>query len=97
MNGKLREKLGGKKLLIAFTQDAQHFMLKEDDGNNAFLFPRNGSKKMGEVKLLLENKKIPFPAKYEVWFRDDVQFWQGDLLENPTQSLPGKLRSSKKN
>ena len=97
MNGRLAEKLGGKKVAVAFTVDAKHFALKEDNGSDSIFFPKSGSKKLSTVSALLKDSKIAFPAKYDVWYNDEGRFWQGDLLENPMQRLPVKRPSSKKN
>ena len=97
MNGKLAEKLGGKTLWLAFTQDAQHFMLKEDESHNAVAFPKNGSKKLDDVLELLNNRKVLLPAKYEVWYDEEDDSWQGDLIENPFPQQSVKPRSLRKN
>lgn len=45
MNGKLSEKLGGKRLCISFTADAKNFILEEvPDSSIEIAFPKNGSK-----------------------------------------------------
>ena len=97
MNGKLTEKLSGKALRLAFTSDAQHFMLKEDDSPDAVKFSKNGSKKLDDVLTLLNNQKVLLPAKYEVWYEKSEDYWQGDLIENPIPPQSAKPRSSKKN
>ena len=94
MNGKLSEKLGGKKLKLAFTPDAAHFMLQEGADPDAVSFPKNGSKKLEDVLTLLNQRKIPLPARYDVWYNDAESFWQGDMVENPTQSHPAGHRNS---
>ena len=97
MNGKLAEKLGGKTLHLAFTADAQHFMMKEDPASDAVVFPKNGSKKLEDVLELLNSQKILMPAKYEVWYDEGDNYWQGDLTENPILPQSAKPHSSKKN
>lgn len=97
MNGKLAKVLGGKTLWLAFTPDAQHFMLKESKDVNAMAFPKNGSKKLEDVKDLLNSKGVLLPAKYEVWSNEEDDCWQGDLSENPIPPRSAKPRSSQKN
>ena len=97
MNCRLAEKFGGKKVTVSFTEDAKHFALKEDNGSDSIFFPKSGSKKLSTVSALLNDSKIIFPAKYEVWYNDEDRVWQGDLLANPTQQLSAKRHSSKKN
>ncbi|MBR6574062.1 MAG: hypothetical protein IKK61_03620 [Clostridia bacterium] len=96
MNGKLAEKLGGKRLCISFTADAKNFILAEEPGSNlAIPFPKNGSKTIPSALERIKNGKIPLPAKYEVWLGEDG-IWQGDYAENPTSSPADKHHSSKK-
>ena len=96
MNGKLAGNLGGKKIAVSFTTDANHFALKEENGANSIFFPKNGSKKLDAVSTLLKNIKIAFPAKYDVWYNEEGGFWQGDLPVNPTQLPSTRRHSSKK-
>ena len=96
MNGKLSEKLGGKRLSISFTADAKNFILAEaPDSNIAIAFPKNGSKIIPSALEIVKKGKLPLPAKYEVWLADDG-IWQGDYVENPTSLHAGKHHSSKK-
>lgn len=68
MNGKLSEKLGGKRLCISFTADAKNFILTEaPDSNSAIAFPKNGSKIIPSALEIIKKGKLPLPAKYEVW------------------------------
>ena len=96
MNGKLSEKLGGKCLCIAFTEDAKNFILTENASvDNAITFPKSGSKTIPSVLDIIKRGKLTLPAKYEVWLADD-NVWQGDYIENPTISPVGKPLNSKK-
>lgn len=96
LNGKLSEKLGGKRLCISFTEDAKNFVLEEAPNSSAAIpFPKNGSKAIPSVLETVKAGKLALPAKYEVWIRDDG-LWQGDYLENPTLLPVGKSHSSKK-
>lgn len=97
MNGKLANKLGSKTLELSFTEDGTHFMIQDaSDSLSGIKFPKSGSRKLPEIAEHLKARKILFPAKYEVWLTDEG-FWQGDLLENPTQPRLEKHRNSKKN
>ncbi len=96
MNGKLAEKLGGKKISIRFTKDARHLVMIESEDTNAIPFPKNGYKKLEEVSKLLAIHKISLPAQFEVWYDEEEKTWRGELAENPTIPQPGKPRSSKK-
>lgn len=96
MNGKLAEKLGGKQLSISFTEDAKHFLLKENpEEERSINFPKNGSKTIPDVLDKIKKGKMTLPAKYDVWLCEDGA-WQGDYVENPTQSPAGKRPNSKK-
>lgn len=96
MNGRLANKLGGKSLEIAFTEDGVHFMLMETTVSDfTVCFPKNGSRKLPDVIEHLKKQKIMLPARYEVWLTDEGH-WQGDLLENPTPLQSGKHHNSKK-
>lgn len=96
MNPKLAAILAGKPLEIAFTEDGKHFMLAESsNAMDGLRFSKTGSKKLHTAVELLDQLHIMLPARYEVWHTDDG-FWQGDLLENPTQSQSKKPPSSKK-
>lgn len=96
MNSKLAAILAEKPLEIAFTEDGKHFMLAESSNSTDGLrFSKSGSKKLHAAVELLDQLHIMLPARYEVWHTDDG-FWQGDLLENPTQSQSKKPPSSKK-
>ena len=95
MNSRLAENLGGKKLAVSFTADANHFALKEDGGTELIYFPKSGSKRLETVSTLLGKSGITFPAKYDVWYNEAGSFWQGDLLINP-MTLPSKRRHSSK-
>ena len=96
MNGKLSERLGGKRLCISFTADAKNFILEEEpDSSIAIAFPKNGSKIIPSALEIIKKGKLLLPAKYEVWLADDG-IWQGEYVENPTSSPAGKHHSSKK-
>ena len=97
MNGKLAEKLGGKRVCVAFTPDGQHFSLKESAAECAIQFPKSGSKKLEALSELLSKNKIEFPAKYEVWYIEDGDYWQGDHIKNPIRLQSAKPRNLKKN
>jgi len=97
MNTKLAGSLGGKKIDISFTPDMKHFALKEANELNSIFFPKSGSKKLNAVLTLLKERKIAFPAKYDVWYNEEDGFWQGDMLANPTQLPSTRRHNSKKN
>lgn len=97
MNGKLTEKLGGKRVRIAFTPDGHHFTLNESKSESAVQFPKSGSKMLEPAAVLLRKNKIIFPARYEVWHIEDGDYWQGDYVANPMQQQSLKPRNSKKN
>lgn len=96
MNGKLAEKLGGKKISIRFTKDARHFAMIESEDTNAIPFPKNGYKKLEEISKLLTIHKVSLPAQFEVWYDEEMHAWLGELAENPTILQSGKPHSSKK-
>ncbi len=86
LNGNLNEKLKGKAVCLRFTTDARHFMLAESDTpTDSFVFPKSGSRKLTEAFELLKRNKVSFPATYSVWKNENGDFWQGDLIENPTR------------
>jgi hypothetical protein len=85
LNGKLAEALRGKSVQISFTDDAKHLCLLERDSVNAVKFPKSGSRRLEQALQHLKSHKIPIPAKYEVHYCEEHKFWQGDLIENPTQ------------
>ena len=95
MNGKLAGEIGGKTLAVRFTDDARHLCLREDSSQGAIKFPKSGSRKLQSVIQYLKSRKIPFPAKYEVHYNDQDQFWQGDVIENPTQERTQRGANSK--
>lgn len=96
MNGRLAGTLGGKKLGVTFTADANHFVLSMHSERELIYFPKSGSKKLDEVFSLLRDHGIAFPAKYDVWQRTDDGLWQGDLIANPTLSPSKRRRNSRK-
>lgn len=96
LNPKLAAILAGKPLEIAFTEDGKHCMLAElDNATEGIRFSKSGAKKLPVAAELLNQVHIMLPARYEVWCTEDG-FWQGDLLENPTQSQSKKPPNSKK-
>lgn len=97
MNTRLAGSLGGKKIVVSFTTDMNHFALKESNETDSIFFPKSGSKRLEPVSSLLKDYKISFPAKYDVWYNENGDFWQGDLLANPTRLPSTKRRSSKMN
>ena len=63
MNGKLTNKLGGKSLEIAFTEDGAHFILMETTVSDfAVCFPKTGSRKLPAVIEHLKKQKIMLPV-----------------------------------
>ena len=85
INGKLSSELYGKSMTICFTEDAKHLCLEEcDPSEQTIKVTHSGRKVFPGTNMLLRKNKIGFPAKYEVWFNPEENFWQGDLLENPT-------------
>lgn len=97
MNGKLTEKLGGKRVRIAFTPDGHHFILSENESESTVQFPKSGSKMLEPVAALLRKNKIILPARYEVWYIEDGDYWQGDYIENPMPPQLAKPHNCKKN
>lgn len=86
MNEKLKKVLGQKSFLLRFTEDAKHFaLIPEDEKDGVIRFPKSGSRKLPDVVEALRGKSVSFPARFDVWFNEEEQFWQGDLQENPTQ------------
>ena len=94
MNGRLASRLGGKSLFISFTEDARHFAIREQGNEESIPFPKSGSKKLETAAAHLRAHGIMFPAKFDVWFNDEDDFWQGDILANPTPSPLKRRRSS---
>lgn len=98
LNAKFAEQLFGKMICIRFTPDAKHLSLEECDERHAtYKMPKNGSRKFSQIKELLEKNKILFPAKYNITYNDKDNFWQGDLVQNPSYQNTRKRRDSKKN
>ena len=97
MNSRLTTKLAGKRIIVAFTEDGPHLGMKESPDPEAIYIPKNGSKKLEEIKTLLEKKNIDLPAKYIVSYVEEEGFWQGDLSENPILKPLAKSRGSKRN
>lgn len=60
LNGKLTEKLGGKKIKIQFTPDCRYLCLLE---NGDISIPKGGSRKLPEVSDLLKKNGIMMPVK----------------------------------
>ena len=93
LNGKLVEKLGSKKLSIRFTRDGKHLCLVE---NGDISFPKSGSRKLPDLMEKLHGAKITFPARYEVYYSEPTNTWQGIYEENPTKLPSEKARSTRK-
>lgn len=84
LNSKLADELYGKSVAICFTEDAKHLCLEEcEPSEQTVKITHTGKKRLPETSAFLRKNKISFPAKYEVWFNREENFWQGDLLENP--------------
>lgn len=84
LNGKLAQVIHGQPFLLVFTGDARAFaLIPTEKSTDTIQFPKSGRKRIPDVTELLNKKKIPFPAQYEVWFNQEERFWQGDLSENP--------------
>ena len=84
VNGKLAQVIHGQPFLLVFTGDARALaLIPTEKSTDTIQFPKSGRKRIPDVTELLNKKKIPFPAQYEVWFNQEERFWQGDLSENP--------------
>ncbi len=89
LNGKLAQTIYGQPFLLAFTDDARALaLIPTEKSTDTIQFPKSGRKHIPDAIELLNKKKIPFPAQYEVWFNQEESFWQGDLSENPTNKHP---------
>ena len=98
MNGKLASVLGGRSFEVWFTKDAESLALfPSEDSSEMIRFPKSGSRKLLDATRYLSQNKIAFPAQYEVWFNEAESYWQGDLIENPTQGRSKTRPTSKKN
>ena len=95
LNGKLAAALRNKPIQVLFTDDAKHLCLVERASPEAIIFPKSGSKRLEQAIHHLKARKIPLPAKYEVHYSDVHKFWQGDLVENPTQEKTQRGSGSK--
>lgn len=93
LNGKLTEKLGGKKIKIQFTPDCRYLCLLE---NGDISIPKGGSRKLPEVSDLLKKNGIMMPVKYELLYSEVTKSWQGEHEENPIKLPSRKVRSTKK-
>ena len=102
LNGKLAQTLKGQAFLLAFTEDVKALaLIPVENDTDAIHFPKSGRRRIPDVTELLSQKKILFPAQYEVWFNQEENYWQGDLSENPTKNHLKRQRKpipkSKKN
>lgn len=98
MNGKLSSILGGKALQIRLTDNCRNMCILElDNGIKLIKFPRSGSRKVPKLVQLLKSHGISFPAKYEFWYSEAMESWQGEYVENPTKKPLAKPQSLKKN
>ena len=98
LNGKLAQTLKGQVFLLAFTENAKALaLIPAEKIVDAVQFPKSGRKRIPDVTKLLNEKRIPFPAQYEVWFNREEDFWQGELSENPTKGhSQGQQKPSQK-
>lgn len=98
LNAKLTEIITGKSICVRFTPDARHLCLEESDPVHAtYKVSKIGSRKIKQIKEFLVKNKIALPAKYNVFFNEKENFWQGDLIPNPTIQNTGRRKDSKKN
>jgi hypothetical protein len=93
LNGKLTEKIGGKKLEIRFTRDGRYLCLIE---NGDIAFPKSGSRRLPDLIDKLKGTKVSYPARYEVSYSESTHTWQGAYEENPTKPPSEKARSTRK-
>lgn len=93
LNGKLTEKLGGRKIKIQFTPDCRYLCLLE---NGDISIPKGGSRKLLEVSDLLKKNGIMMPVKYELQYSVVTKSWQGEREENPIKLPSRRARSTKK-
>lgn len=97
VNSRLAEIIYKKAISISFTSDGRYLAIRETENEENMSFPKSGTKILKEASDFLQEKKIIFPARYDVWYNEKGKFWQGDLLENPTKSPSGKRRNAKMN
>ena len=97
VNSRLAEIIYKKAISISFTSDGRYLAIRETENEENMSFPKSGTKILKEASDFLQEKKIIFPARYDVWYNEKGKFWQGDLLENPTKSPSGKHRNAKMN
>lgn len=97
MNSRLAADLGGKKVAVSFTADAEYILLSERSDGELIYFPKSGSKKLDKALSFLKEHKVSLPATYEAWQRDEEDCWQGDPVKNPTISPSKRRRNSKTN
>ena len=92
LNGKLAEKLGGKKIRIQFTPDCRYLCLQE---GGDISIPKGGSRKIEEISKLLKKNGVLMPAKYELFYSETTRSWQGEREPNPIKPPSRRVRSTK--
>lgn len=93
LNGKLTEKLGGKRVKIQFTPDYRYLCLLE---NGDITIPKGGSRKLPEISDLLKKNGVMMPVKYELFYSETTKSWQGEREANPIKLPSRRVRGTKK-
>lgn len=93
LNGRLAEKLGGKKIGIQFTPDCKYLCLREDGD---IFVPKGGSRKIPEAVELLKKGGVMLPVKYELFYSEKTNSWQGEREANPIKPPSRRVRSTRK-